>query len=216
MFESSSPFADYVDSTFLAIVGLSTLVLIGIIAVMIYFVIRYNRKRNPVPKNIEGNTKLEVLWTAVPFFIFLGMFYAGWRGYLMEIQVPDNAIPVKVTGQMWKWTFEYPNGLQLDTLYVPVGAPVKLTLISADVNHSLYIPAFRIKKDVIPGRENIMWFKTPRVASYDIACAEYCGLLHAYMYTKMISMDSVNFEQWYRRISSEQNKPYKSLIYQTE
>jgi cytochrome c oxidase subunit 2 len=89
---------------------------------------------------------------------------------------------------------------------------MKLTLHSMDVNHSLYIPAFRIKKDVIPNRENTMWFKTAYVASYDIACAEYCGLRHAYMYTKVVSKDSAQFESWYRTISEKQGKPYSPLL----
>jgi cytochrome c oxidase subunit 2 len=211
MFQGRSPFSDYVDATFLTIVGLSSLVLIGILIVMVYFVIRYSRKRNPHPTNIEGNIPLEITWTVIPLVLFMGMFYAGWRGYLMETQIPEGALPIKVTGQMWKWTFEYPNGVQTDTLYVPVGASMKLILHSLDVNHSLYIPSFRIKKDVIPNRENVMWFKTPRVASYDIACAEYCGLQHSYMYTKVVAMDTIIYEHWYKEISENQLKQYMPL-----
>jgi cytochrome c oxidase subunit II len=212
MFQGTSPFSDYVDATFLTIVGISSLVLIGILIVMVYFVVRYSRKRNPHPTNIEGNIPLEITWTVIPLVLFMGMFYAGWRGYLMETQIPENALPIRVTGQMWKWTFEYPNGVQTDTLYVPVGAPMKLILHSLDVNHSLYIPAFRIKKDVIPNRENVMWFKTPRVASYDIACAEYCGLQHSYMYTKVIALDTNIYEDWYKEISMKQSKQFAPLI----
>jgi cytochrome c oxidase subunit 2 len=212
MFQGSSPYSDYVDATFLAIVGLSSLVLIGILIVMVFFVVRYSRKRNPKASNIEGNVALEITWTVIPLVLFIGMFYAGWRGYLMESQIPENALPIKVTAQMWKWTFEYPNGVKTDTLYVPLAAAMKLTLHSLDVNHSLYIPAFRIKKDVIPNRENMMWFRTPRVASYDIACAEFCGLNHSYMYSKVVSMDSVKFEEWYKEISARQAKPYQPML----
>jgi cytochrome c oxidase subunit II len=212
MFQGTSPFSDYVDATFLTIVGLSSLVLIGILIIMVYFVVKYSRNRNPFPSNIEGNIALEITWTVIPLVLFMGMFYAGWRGYLMEVKIPEDAIPIKVTGQMWKWTFEYPNGTQTDTLYVPVGAPIKLMLKSLDVNHSMYIPSFRIKKDVIPNRENTMWFKTPRIASYDIACAEYCGLQHSYMYTKVVAMDTLAFEKLYSAISEKQSKVYRSLI----
>jgi cytochrome c oxidase subunit 2 len=179
---------------------------------MVYFVIRYSRKKNPHPTNIEGNVPLEITWTVVPLLLFMGIFYMGWQGYLSVLKVPENAVPIKVTAQMWKWTFEYPNGVQTDTLYVPMNIPVKCTLHSMDVNHSFYIPSFRIKKDVIPNRENVMWFKTVRKSSYDIACAEYCGLDHSYMYTKLVSQDSSDFDHWYRNISILQAKPYVPFI----
>ena len=83
---------------------------------MVYFVIRYSRKKNPHPTNIEGNVPLEITWTVVPLLLFMGIFYMGWRGYLSELKVPESAVPIKVTAQMWKWTFEYPNGVQTDTL----------------------------------------------------------------------------------------------------
>lgn len=212
MLSGSSPYSDYVDITFLTIVGVSLLVFLGLLIAMVYFVIRYSRKKNPRPANIEGNTTLEITWTVVPLALFMGMFYMGWRGYLEELAVPDGALPIKVTAQMWKWTFEYPDGAQTDTLYVPVNAPIKCTLHTLDVNHSFFIPAFRIKKDVIPNRENEMWFKTMHRASYDIACAEYCGLEHSYMYTKVVSVDSSTFERWYQEISVKQAKTYKPLL----
>ena len=212
MFESASPFADHVDATILLIAGVSLVVLIGLIAAMVLFIVRYSRKRNPHPSNIEGNTALEVLWTVIPLILFMGMFYLGWEGYLNTIEVPEGAIPITATARMWAWSFQYPNGVTTDTLYVPVNTPVKVTLHSLDVNHSLYIPAFRIKKDVIPNRENFLWFKTPKVASYEIACAEYCGLRHAYMYSRVVSQDSSVFEQWYQEVSQEQSKPYTPLL----
>ena len=207
MLQGASPFSDYVDTTFLLIAGISLLVLVGIVVAMIVFLIKYSRKRNPNPTNIEGNLPLEILWTAIPLVLFMGMFYMGWEGYLKTVDVPANAVPVRVTARMWSWTFSYPNGVQTDTLHVPVHTAVKLLLTSADVNHSLYIPAFRVKKDVIPNRENVLWFETTSVASYDIACAEYCGLRHSYMYTKVVSHDSADFVRWYEGVSVAQGKP---------
>jgi cytochrome c oxidase subunit 2 len=212
MFQGASPFSDFVDATFLSIVGVSLLVLLGLLIAMVYFVVRYSRKRNPQPSNIEGNIPLEITWTLIPLALFMGMFYLGWEGYLRIANIPEGALPIKVTARMWAFTFEYPNGVTTDTLYVPIHAPVKLTLHSLDVNHSMYIPAFRVKKDVIPNRDNTMWFKTAAVASYDIACAEYCGLRHAYMYTKVVSQDSTHFEQWYKAVSLKQSKPYQPLL----
>ena len=216
MFSGSSPYSDYVDATFLTIVGISLLVFLGLLIAMVYFVIRCSRKKNPHSTNIEGNIPLELTWTIVPLILFMGIFYMGWQGYLKELQVPDNAIPIKVTAQMWKWTFEYPNGILTDTLYVPMNMPIKCTLHSMDVNHSFYIPSFRIKRDVIPNRENVLWFKTVRKASYDIACAEYCGLEHSYMYTKVISQDSSEFDHWYRQVSIKQGKLYSLVAKQSD
>jgi len=184
----------------------------GLLIAMVYFVVRYSRKKNPHPTNIEGHIPLEITWTIIPLILFMGMFYMGWQDYLKELKIPDNAFPIKVTAQMWKWTFEYPNGVQTDTLYVPMNVPIKCTLRSLDVNHSFYIPSFRIKKDVIPNRENVMWFKTVRKASYDIACAEYCGLEHSYMYTKVVSQDSSDFDRWYQSKSVMQTKHYSSFL----
>lgn len=211
MFSGSSPYSDYVDTTFLLIVGLSTVVLLGIVVAMIYFVFKYSRKRNPSPTNIEGNLALELTWILVPLVLFMGMFYLGWEGYRKMTDIPEGSIPIHVTARMWSWTFEYPNGVTTDTLYVPARNPIKLTLQSADVNHSFYVPAFRIKIDVIPNRKNTMWFQTPRAESYDVACAEYCGLRHAYMYTKIVAEDSTDFEVWYQTISLIQGKTYTPI-----
>jgi cytochrome c oxidase subunit 2 len=212
MFHGASPYADVVDATFLFIAGISLLVLIGILIVMVWFVIRYNRKRHPVASNIEGNVPLEITWTVIPLALFMGMFYLGWEGYLKMATPPPGALPLKATARMWQWSFEYPNGVTVDTLYVPIGAPVKVEIRSLDVNHSLYIPAFRAKKDAIPNRTNILWFQTREIASYDVACAEYCGLRHSYMYTKVVSMDSLAFEALYKSLSEKQGKPYQPLL----
>jgi len=212
MLTGASPYSDVVDAQFIFVLALCTLVLLGLIAAMIYFVFRFRRKRHPYSRNIEGSLPLEVLWTAIPLGLFMYIFYLGWSGYQKINAIPADAIPLKATARMWQWTFEYPNGLTTDTLYVPAKTPVKLTLHSLDVNHSLYIPAFRVKKDVIPNRENKMWFKTAGVASYDIACAEYCGLRHAYMYTKVVSLDSTSFETWFRQASQKAGKIYAPLL----
>jgi cytochrome c oxidase subunit 2 len=165
-----------------------------------------------VPTNIAGNIPLEITWTVIPLGLFMVMFYLGWQGYLKVSTVPDDAVPVQVTARMWSWTFTYPNGVTTDTLRVPVNVPVELLLTSADVNHSLFIPAFRVKKDVIPNRVNTLWFQTNAVASYDVACAEYCGLRHSYMYTKVVSLDSTGFASWYARESEVQSKTYAPFV----
>lgn len=197
MFSSSSNYVTWVDGVFLLILLIGVIILIGITIATIYFVIKYNRKRHPYSKNIEGNLKLEILWTVIPVFIVIGMFWYGWLGYKEMQDVPENAFIVKVTGKMWKWDFLYPNGLKTDTLYIPINKPIKLELTSVDVNHSLYIPALRIKRDVYPNKDNFLWFIAEKEGHFDIACAEYCGLNHSYMYSKVVVLKENEFNKWY-------------------
>lgn len=193
---SASNYIDKVDNAFIFIVAISFAFLVLITFLMIFFVIKYNRKRHKKAVNIEGNLTLEIVWTVIPVILSLGMFWYGWVGYVDLSNPPDNAMLVQVTGQMWKWGFEYENGIKTDTLYVPVSKPVKLNLVSVDVNHSFFVPAFRFKKDVLPNRDNMVWFQSDEVGSYDIACAEYCGLHHAYMYSKVVVMPEGEYNAW--------------------
>ena len=206
MFSNASNFVQGVDLSFAIILGISVFFLVSITAVMIYFVIRYSRKRNPTASNIHGNNRLEIIWTVIPTILVLIMFYFGWTGYKPMRTIPEDAIPIKVYGQMWKWSFEYEGGKKTDTLYVPVNKPIKLTLHSNDVNHSFFIPAFRLKKDVFPNRERIAWFIAEETGAYDIACAEYCGLNHSYMYSKIIVLSEEEFKNWMYGMSDEELK----------
>lgn len=193
----ASNFVEQVDLAFYVIIGISLILLIGVTAVMIYFVVRYNKKKNPIATQIEGNNKLELIWTVIPTILVLIMFYYGWVGYEPMRNVPEGAMEVKAIGRMWSWTFEYDNGLKSDKLVVPLNKPVKLNLVSMDVTHALYIPAFRIKEDVTPGINNFMWFEAQKLGSYDIFCAEYCGARHAYMITKCDVLPEVEYNTWY-------------------
>lgn len=198
MFQGYSNFSGGVDTAFAIIVGISLLFLVGITAVIILFIVKYNKKKNPVSTEIEGSTKLEIIWTVIPLILVLYMFWLGWSSYIPMRKVPADAMKVKVTAMMWSWRFEYENGKIEDTLYVPVNKPVVLNMESVDVIHSLYIPAFRIKEDVVPGKaENYMWFKSLVIGSYDLFCAEYCGLRHSYMGTTVEVVDQTTFDKWY-------------------
>lgn len=198
MFQGYSNFSGGVDTAFAIIVGISLLFLVGITTIIILFIVKYNKKKNPVSTEIEGSTKLEIIWTVIPLILVLYMFWLGWSSYIPMRKVPADAMKVKVTAMMWSWRFEYENGKIEDTLYVPVNKPVVLNMESVDVIHSLYIPAFRIKEDVVPGKaENYMWFKSLVIGSYDLFCAEYCGLRHSYMGTTVEVVDQATFDKWY-------------------
>jgi cytochrome c oxidase subunit 2 len=185
-----------VDFVMLYIVGISVILLLGITAVMIYFVFKYNRKKGHQPVDIHGNIWLEIIWIVVPTLLVLSMFYFGYTGFRDYRDIPDNAYVIQATARMWAWEFAYENGKKLDTLYVPQGIPIKLEMKSADVTHSLYIPAFRIKEDVMFGKTTYLGFTAEQVGSYDIACAEYCGLNHSMMYTKVKVLPEVQFNEW--------------------
>jgi len=206
MFDGVSNFVNSVDGTFLFTLVVSVFFLLLITFLMIFFVIKYSRKRNPKAKNIHGNVGLEITWTAIPTILVMFMFWFGWEGYLETINIPEDAMSIDVTAQMWKWSFKYEDGKTTDTLFVPVNKPIKLILHSNDVNHSFFVPAFRVKKDVFPNRERTTWFIAEETGEYDIACAEYCGLNHSYMYAKIIVLDQAEFNNWMYGMSEEDLK----------
>lgn len=185
-----------VDNVMIYIVAISVIMLLGVTFAMIYFVIKYNRKKNPKGANIEGNLWLEIIWVAIPTILVLTMFYYGFTNFTILRRVPKDAMVIKVTGQMWKWSFAYPNGKKYDTLYVPQNKSIKLELYSVDVNHSFYIPAFRIKEDVVPGRTDYLVFNAQQQGKFDVECAEYCGMHHAYMLNKVIVLPPDEFQKW--------------------
>jgi cytochrome c oxidase subunit II len=189
-------YSQAVDDAFIFILVISVFFLVLITGLIITFIIKYSRKRNPKPKNIHGNIPLEILWTAIPTILVLFMFWYGWIGYTKMSSPPDNSLEVDVTAQMWQWRFKYRNGVESDSLYVPVNHPVKTYLTSLDVNHSFYVPQFRVKRDVIPGRNNFAWFYPDQLGSFPILCAEYCGLNHAYMLNSVVVLPQDEFDRW--------------------
>lgn len=197
MFSNASNITTDVDKVFLFIIGISAILLALITFFMVYFLIKYNKKRHIHPENIEGNTLLEIIWVIVPTIIVLAMFYYGWEGFNDMRNVPKEAMVVRVTARMWSWFFEYENGKTSDLLNVPVSKPVKLVLTSQDVIHSFYIPAFRVKEDAVPGMETYLWFLAKKTGTYDVLCAEYCGLAHSHMLSKVVVMPDDEFGAWY-------------------
>ncbi|MDB4584173.1 cytochrome c oxidase subunit II [Draconibacterium sp.] len=193
----ASNFVQGVDTAFLVILGISFFFLIGLTAVMLFFVFKYNKKKNPKATQIKGSTKLEIIWTIVPFLLTMLMFYYGWAGWKPMQKAPKDAMEITVYGRMWNFTFEYENGKRTDTLYLPKDQPIKLNLVAMDVLHSLYIPAFRVKQDMVPGLENnTMWFEPQKEGTYELFCAEYCGLQHSYMYSYVKVMEETAFTDW--------------------
>ncbi len=185
------------DETFFFILGISLTLLALNTAVMLYFVWRYSRKRHPRAEEVGESTALEVIWTVIPTLLVLAIFFVGWKGFVYMRTAPPDAMIVHVTARQWSWTFDYANGKETTELKVPVRKPVKLLITSADVLHSLFIPAYRIKEDAVPGRETHLWFLPDEVGSYDLFCTEYCGVGHSDMITKVEVMPQKDFNDWY-------------------
>jgi cytochrome c oxidase subunit 2 len=197
MFSGASNLAAGVDKAFIFIFSVAFIFIIGITAFMIYTVIHYNRKKGKPAKQFTGSTTLEIIWTGVPTILVLLMFYFGWVGFAPMRKPPKDAMVVTAIGRKWEWEFDYGNGMLSKQLVLPVNKAARINLKSEDVNHSLSIPAFRVKEDVIPGYSDFLWFIPSFVGTYQIFCSEYCGLLHSAMLSKAVIMTQADFDIWF-------------------
>jgi cytochrome c oxidase subunit II len=193
----ASNFVTSYNIAFYSIAVISLILLLGLTFVMLYFVFRYNNKKNKTAVQNEGNTRLEIIWTVIPVLLVLVMFYYGWAGWKPMNKAPKEAMTITSVARMWSFSFIYENGKQSPDLIIPVNTPVKLKLESLDVIHSLFIPAFRVKSDMIPGREKMMWFLPQEVGEFDLYCAEYCGLRHSYMNSNVKVLTQEDYNKWY-------------------
>jgi len=193
----ASNYVSTFNTAFYSIAGISLFLLVGLTVIMLYFVFRYNKKKHKTAIQNEGKTWLEITWTVIPILLALMMFYFGWEGWKPMSKPPSNAMTITTTARMWSFSFLYENGKESTDLVVPVNTPVKVNLISVDVIHSLFIPAYRIKSDIVPGREKIMWFIPEREGDFDLYCAEYCGLRHSYMRSTVKVLSKEKFTAWY-------------------
>ncbi len=186
-----------VDRSFYFIIGFSFIFLFAMTLVMIWFVIRYRRSRNPVPSDIRGNLLLETVWIVLPTFIALSMFISGWKSYTGLRNVPEGALVIEVTGQSFSWLFYYPNEKETENeIVVPVNKPVKLNITSDDVIHSLFIPAFRVKVDAVKGMTTYAWFLPEKEGEYFFQCSEFCGSGHADMTGVVRVVSQEEYDEW--------------------
>ena len=186
-----------IDPVFMFLFGACLVLLLGITAAMLVFVLRYHRSRAPQPTSqVESSLWLEIVWTLLPTILVLAMFWYGWKEYLVLRTVPKGALEVTATARMWSWSFTYPNGATSPKLYVPAGKPVRVNLVSTDVIHGFFLPAFRVKRDVVPGMPNYAWFVATKPGSYDLFCSQYCGTGHSAMITTVEALPVKEFEEW--------------------
>ena len=195
--EQGTQIAKEVDNLygFLLVVSfISCAILIG---GMIYFAVKYKRKSaNDKTAYITHDTRLEVLWSVIPLIIFLAVFAWGWIIFHDMRTMPKDALEIQVTGKQWAWTAEYKNGVKSTEVIVPVHRNVKLVLNSEDVIHSFYVPSFRVKQDVVPGRYTTLWFNAEKLGEFHVFCAEYCGTSHSGMITRLKVVSQEDFDKW--------------------
>ncbi|HWZ55008.1 MAG TPA: cytochrome c oxidase subunit II [Verrucomicrobiae bacterium] len=196
--EQASTIAKSVDYLYYFLTAITLFFTAVIFLVIFYFMIKY-RRRSPDerPKAIEGSFPLEVLWTAIPTLLVAVIFVWASILYFRNSEPPHGAVEIFVTGKQWMWKVEHPEGQrEINELHVPLGRPVKLTMTSEDVIHDFFVPAFRVKKDVLPGRYTSLWFQATKVGTYDLFCAQYCGAFHAGMIGSIVVQEPDEYERW--------------------
>lgn len=205
--EGASNMVGHVDWLFATITTIGALVFLGLLIMWSMFSWRYRMRPGHEPDNSPShNDRLEVTWTVLPTVIFGVFFFLGLRGFIDMRTAPDDAYEIHVIAKRWSWEFRYPNGLLTDELHIPVNTPIRLIQESSDVLHSLYIPAFRIKMDVVPGRYTYQWFTADKEGTYDLFCAEYCGKDHSNMYA-MVKVESEEEFQTFLETDPYENDP---------
>lgn len=197
-FSQASTISGSVDRVFFFITAVTLFFTAVIFLAIFYFMIKY-RRRSPDerPKAIEGSVPLEILWTAIPLVIVAVMFMWSSSLYFRNAEPPPGSMELFVTGKQWMWKIEHPEGQrEINEMHVPRGRPIKLTMTSEDVIHDLYVPAFRVKKDVLPGRYTSLWFEATKTGTYPFYCAQYCGTFHAAMTGTVTVMEPDDYERW--------------------
>jgi len=196
--DAVSTMAPRVDALFFYLLGLTAFFSLLIAGLIVYYAIKFRRRaHDQIGARIEGGKVLEITWTIIPFVIVMSIFVWGASVFFAMSRPPDNAINVYGVGKQWMWKFQHLNGQrEINELHVPVGRPVKLVMTSEDVIHDVYVPGFRVKADVIPGRYTSLWFEPTKPGRYHLFCAEYCGTRHSGMIGEVVVMEPDEFQAW--------------------
>jgi cytochrome c oxidase subunit II len=198
--EQASKTASQVDLLFVCLLGITGTVTLAVAAIALFFLTKYRRNAS-ADRTPTKNTSLavEVTWSVIPLAIFVVLFGWGAKIYLHESEVPANAMEIHVIGKQWMWKLEHLQGKrEINELHVPVGRTIKLLMTSQDVIHSFFMPSFRIKEDVLPGRYTTQWFTPTKTGIFPLFCAQYCGTNHALMIGRIVVLDPPAFAEWLR------------------
>ncbi len=194
----ASSMAGEVDALLFFLILISTVATIGIAVAIVYLSFKYRRgsKADRRPSG-HGTFLLEATWIGIPFVLMMATFAWGASVYFRLFDPPEGAMEIHVVGKQWMWKFQHPDGRrEINELHVPLGQPVRLSMVSQDVIHSLYVPAFRVKHDVLPGRQTELWFEATKVGSFYLFCAEYCGTQHSLMKGRVVVMEPADYQAW--------------------
>lgn len=196
--EQASTVAPQVDALYFFLVGISGFFTVLIAALIVYFAIKYRRgSKAERQQGDRSSLPLELTWILIPLAINMVIFVWGTSLYFETEHAPSNAMKIYVVGKQWMWKFKHPTGnREINELHVPVGQPIVLEMISEDVIHDLFVPAFRVKNDVRPGSHSRVWFQATKTGSFHLFCAEYCGVDHSRMVGRVIVMEPNDYQQW--------------------
>jgi len=207
--EQASNFAPQVDSLMLFITSICTFFAVAITIAIVYFFFKFHRKHpSAVGVPIHGDMRLEAAWIIVPLILALGMLSWGAVVYVDYRTTPSDTLNIDIIGKQWMWKAQQPNGLrEINELHVPVGRNIRLTLASEDVIHDFFVPAFRVKMDVVPGHYNTMWFRPTKAGRYHFFCSQYCGTNHAIMGGWITVMEPTDYAAWLSGSSGGEANP---------
>ena len=195
--EAASTVAGRIDAIYFFLIGVTIFFSVGISVAIAWCIIRYRQREGHVAQQIEGSLPLEIAWSIVPLLICLFLFAWGSKVFYDVLTPPRDAMTFYVTGKQWMWKLQHPTGQrEINKLHIPRGEKIALQMISEDVIHDFWIPAFRVKADVIPGSYSTIWFEATKVGTYDIFCAEYCGTKHSEMIGEVVVMDPADYQAW--------------------
>jgi cytochrome c oxidase subunit 2 len=196
--EQASTFAPEVDHLLYFLLTVAVFFTVLIFTAIFYFAVRYRRRsEQELPHKIHGGMALEIVWSVVPFGLTMIMFTWGASIFFRESRSPDDALPIYVVGKQWMWKLQHMEGRrEINELHIPLGRAVKLTMTSEDVIHSFFVPAFRTKQDVVPGRYSTTWFKPTKTGKYHLFCAEFCGTNHSRMIGWVYVMEPRDYQDW--------------------
>jgi cytochrome c oxidase subunit II len=195
---TASSIAEGVDELHYFLTAITLFFTVLIFGVIFYFMIKYRRRsEDEIPPETEEHLPLEIAWTVIPALICVVIFVWSSSLYVRNARPPAASTHVYVIGKQWMWHIQHPEGpREIDELHVPVNVPIQVTMTSQDVIHDFYIPAFRVKKDVLPGRYSTLWFEATKVGTYHLYCAQYCGALHSQMIGWVYVMPQADYAAW--------------------